>query len=218
MSTLINYLLTVPAVLIALIVHELCHGLAAYKLGDPTARSLGRLTLNPLRHLDPVGTLCMIFFRFGWARPVPINPRYFKKPRRDIMLTALAGPASNLLLAFFSCFFYMLFSKAAWHATSEFSALFLYFLALFFLLSQIINLNFMLFNLIPLPPLDGSRVLSYFLSPRANYQLYRYSRYYPIILVALLYLLNRIGWNPIAILSSKISDLMIFLFSLLPIF
>ena len=101
MSDIITLLLTVPAALIALTVHECAHGYAAWRLGDPTARSLGRLSLNPLRHLDPIGTLCMILLRFGWAKPVPINTRYFKKPRRDMAITALCGPLSNFLLAFF---------------------------------------------------------------------------------------------------------------------
>ena len=95
------YLLSIPAVIIALIFHEIAHGFVAYKLGDPTARAMGRLSLNPLKHLDPIGTLCMIFFRFGWAKPVPINTRFFKNPRRDMAITALAGPLTNFLIAFF---------------------------------------------------------------------------------------------------------------------
>ena len=95
-------ILSVLAVIIALTVHEFSHGFIAYKLGDDTAKSLGRLTLNPLKHLDPIGALTMIFFRFGWAKPVPINPRNFKKPKRDFALTAVAGPMSNIILAFFS--------------------------------------------------------------------------------------------------------------------
>ena len=88
LSSLRDILYTLPCILLALTVHEVAHGWMAMKLGDPTARNLGRLTLNPLKHLDPVGTLCMIFFHFGWARPVPINSRYFRKPRRDMALTA----------------------------------------------------------------------------------------------------------------------------------
>ena len=99
---LIEILLAIPAALIALCVHEYAHGYVAYRLGDPTARSLGRLSLNPLRHLDPIGTLFMLIFHFGWAKPVPINPRYFKDPRKGMALTAAAGPISNILLAF--CF------------------------------------------------------------------------------------------------------------------
>ena len=92
---IISLLLTIPAVFLTLAVHECAHGWASYQLGDPTARNLGRLTLNPIKHIDPIGLLCMIFFRFGWAKPVPVNARYYKKPRRDMAITAFAGPSSN---------------------------------------------------------------------------------------------------------------------------
>ena len=101
-------LLVIPAALIALVLHEVSHGYAAYKLGDPTARIMGRLSLNPLKHLDPIGAICMVLFRFGWAKPVPIDTRYFRNPKRDMALTALAGPITNLLIAFFSLPFYIL--------------------------------------------------------------------------------------------------------------
>ena len=95
----IHLLLSLPIILFALSLHETAHGFVASRLGDPTAKNLGRLTLNPLKHLDPIGFICMLLFGFGWAHPVPINSRYFKKPRRDIALTSLAGPVSNLLAA-----------------------------------------------------------------------------------------------------------------------
>ena len=98
---LISLILSIPGVLLALSVHECAHGWMSYKLGDPTARNMGRLTLNPLKHLDPIGLICMVFFRFGWARPVPVNARYYKKPRRDMALVAAAGPISNLLMCLF---------------------------------------------------------------------------------------------------------------------
>ena len=95
-----QYILLIPASLIAITVHEFSHGYMSYKLGDPTARNLGRLTLNPIKHIDIIGLLCMIFFRFGWAKPVPVNSRYYKKPRRDMALVGAAGPLSNILLGF----------------------------------------------------------------------------------------------------------------------
>ena len=98
-SYVIGILLSLPIVFLSLSVHETAHGYAAYRLGDPTARNLGRLTLNPLKHLDPVGFVCMLLAGFGWANPVPINSRYFRKPRRDIAIVGVAGPLSNLLLA-----------------------------------------------------------------------------------------------------------------------
>ena len=100
--------LIVLTTLISLTVHEVSHGYAAYRCGDPTARNFGRLSLNPLKHLDPIGTLCMLLFGFGWAKPVPINTRYFRKPRRDTALTALAGPLSNIIISFIACFFMMM--------------------------------------------------------------------------------------------------------------
>ena len=99
-------LLIIVCVLIALTFHECAHGFAANKLGDPTARNMGRLTLDPRKHLDPIGTLCMMLFGFGWAKPVPVHSRYFKKPRRDMAITAFAGPAANILLSFAALLFY----------------------------------------------------------------------------------------------------------------
>ena len=96
----IELLLRIPIVLIALSVHEAAHAYASYRLGDPTARNFGRITLNPAKHFDPIGALCLLLFRFGWAKPVPVNTRHFKNPRRDMALTALAGPMSNVLLGF----------------------------------------------------------------------------------------------------------------------
>ena len=108
MDTTVFYALSALVSLLALTVHEFSHGFAAYKLGDPTAKYMGRLTLNPMKHLDPIGALCMVVFRFGWAKPVPINPNYFKKPKRDFAITALAGPLSNILFSFLSAFLYLL--------------------------------------------------------------------------------------------------------------
>jgi Zn-dependent protease len=118
---LISILLTIPGVLLALSVHECAHGWMSYQLGDPTARNLGRLTLNPIKHIDPIGFLCMVFFRFGWAKPVPVNARYYKKPRRDMALVAAAGPLSNvimmvaaLFLVYLSYFIYAVSAKDAY--------------------------------------------------------------------------------------------------------
>ena len=104
MNNVIYYILSALAALIALTVHEYCHGYAAYKLGDDTAKSMGRLTLNPIKHLDPYGAICMVLFHIGWAKPVPINPRNFKDPKKGFAITASAGPAANIILAFVSAF------------------------------------------------------------------------------------------------------------------
>ena len=178
MALISQYLLSALAALIVLTVHEYSHGYVAYRLGDPTAKSLGRLSLNPLCHLDPIGVVCMVLFHFGWARPVPINPRYFKKPKRDFALTALAGPLSNLLMAFFTTFFYLLtyhFVKdIAFTSRILFNAISytLLFLELFIL----INIGIAIFNLIPIPPLDGSRLLNVILPPRIYFGIMRHER------------------------------------------
>lgn len=176
MNNLVYYILSALAVLIILTVHEYSHGYAAYKLGDNTARSLGRLTLNPIKHLDPAGAVCMILFHFGWAKPVPINPRSFKNPKRDFAITALAGPLSNILLAFFSAFIYLLLHASLRNV--EFESKFLYELAsnalLFVYLFHVINIGIGIFNLIPIPPLDGSRILNVILPPRAYFGIMKY--------------------------------------------
>ncbi len=174
-----NYIFAAVAALIALTAHEYCHGYAAYRLGDPTAKSLGRLTLNPLRHLDPIGALCMILFHFGWAKPVPINPRHFKNPKKGFAIVALAGPAINLILSFLSAGVYLLifallkgvaFESEFWFTTAKNGLLFLW-------IFHSLNLGFALFNLIPIPPLDGSRLLSVVLPPKQYFGLMRYERY-----------------------------------------
>ena len=107
MDRLVYYLLSAVAALIALTVHEYCHGYAAYRLGDNTAKNMGRLTLNPIKHIDPYGAICMVLFHIGWAKPVPVNARNFKDPKKGFAITAAAGPASNLILGFFSALIYL---------------------------------------------------------------------------------------------------------------
>ncbi|MBR2466486.1 MAG: site-2 protease family protein [Clostridia bacterium] len=171
-------LLSALAALIALTVHEFSHGYAAYRLGDPTARNFGRLTLNPLKHLDPFGALCMIFFHFGWAKPVPINPRYFKNPKKGFAITALAGPLSNLILSLLSALAYLLLLNA--FDGVGFESEFTYKLAVNFLLFvyclHTVNLGLAIFNLVPIPPLDGSRILNVILPPKTYFGIMRYER------------------------------------------
>ena len=189
---IVTTLLSIPAILIALTVHEYAHGYAAYRLGDPTARSLGRLSLNPMRHLDPIGAICMLFFHFGWAKPVPINARYFKKPRRDMAITALCGPISNFLLAFLGAFLYVgLFVLLQYLpfdiAISSFSYRLLEYTLRFLYYFHFINLAFGIFNCLPIPPLDGSRFFFLLLPPKAYFRVMRYEQYISLILMLLLF-------------------------------
>ncbi|PHR27128.1 MAG: site-2 protease family protein [Desulfotalea sp.] len=149
-----------PPLLMALTFHEFAHGYVAYRLGDPTAKNLGRLTLNPLKHLDPIGTIAFFFIKFGWAKPVPVNPGYFKDPKRDMIWVALAGPATNLVLAIASA----AMAKGLWLVASQLpysttAEAILVPLNGMLIASVWINLVLCIFNFLPIPPLDGSRIL-----------------------------------------------------------
>ena len=188
-SYVVQLLLCLPIILLSLSLHETAHGYVAYKLGDPTAHSLGRLTLNPLRHLDPIGFLCMLLFGFGWAKPVPINTRYFKHPKRDMALTGVAGPLSNLLLGMV----FTLLLKIA-DATlmnigyhSEITAQMASYLMIFLFLGIQLNVGLAIFNLIPLPPLDGSRVFYALLPSKYYFKVMKYERYIQIALMVALF-------------------------------
>ena len=188
-DTLIQFLFVVPCVLIALTFHEFAHGYMAYKLGDPTAKNLGRLTLNPLKHLDPIGTICMIFFHFGWAKPVPINSRYFKKPRRDMALTAAAGPIMNFILALFGVLVCRILTKifVAFPAQSDFVYYIQYAALTLFSYFHMLNLSLGVFNLIPIPPLDGSRIFYIFLPQKWYFGVMKYEKYIQLALLVLLW-------------------------------
>ena len=175
-SALILLLLSLPVVLLALCVHETAHGYVAKKLGDPTASYMGRLTLNPLKHLDPFGFLAMLCFGFGWAKPVPIDTRYFKKPRRDMAICAIAGPLSNILLALIFTLLKLLLLFVPFEG-SEFYLSFLSYAYLLFDLGVIMNISLAVFNLLPIPPLDGSKVLYKFLSPSTYFKVLQYEQY-----------------------------------------
>ena len=185
---IMSLLLSLPIILLALSLHETAHGYVAYKLGDPTARNLGRITLNPMKHLDPFGFICMLLAGFGWANPVPINSRNFKKPRRDMALSAAAGPASNLLLAIVFTALYKVFTLVTPHINIANEASFYVFFAveLFLYFGISLNISLAVFNLLPVPPLDGSRLLYVFLPPKYYFGLMKYERYISFAIMALL--------------------------------
>jgi len=163
---ILQLIILAPPILLALTVHEFAHGYVAYRFGDPTARDQGRLTLNPLKHLDPLGTLAFFIIKIGWAKPVPVNPGYFKNPQKDMLWVALAGPAVNFVLAVISA----IGVKIVWFIASNisYSALaeaILVPLNEVLMASVWINLVLCIFNFLPIPPLDGSKILAGLLPP-----------------------------------------------------
>lgn len=184
-QTIISLLLYIVIILISLSVHELSHGYAAYLCGDATARNLGRLTLNPLAHLDPIGTFMMLVFGFGYAKPVPINPRNFNHYKRDLCIVSLAGPASNLLLAFFGTLaFYLTGIFLPYEVKVSIGGNVWFNFCISFITA---NTSLCVFNLLPIPPLDGSRILSAALPGKIAYYYLKYERYIMIAMFVLLY-------------------------------
>jgi len=177
--------LLIPVILLALSVHEYSHGMVAYRLGDPTAKYAGRLTLNPLSHLDPIGTLMLFLVYFGWAKPVPVDPRHFANPKRDMLWVALAGPASNMFLAFLSGLVIRFINA---YPGPFMGSLIGNSFAVMMILSLQINLALAVFNLLPIPPLDGSKVLYGLLPPQYEHVAYNLERYGPGILFGLILL------------------------------
>ena len=179
-SYLLSILLGVIPSLICITLHELSHGYVAYRLGDDTAKRAGRLTLNPIRHLDPVGLLMMLVFRVGWAKPVPVNMYRFKNPKKGMAVTALAGPACNFLLAGVFLFLYgLLFYPLHTGGTVAETVLQLIYTTAY------LSLSLAVFNLIPIPPLDGSKVLFSLIPDESYFKLMRYERYGMILLLVL---------------------------------
>jgi len=173
----LGFIIIAIPLLYAVIFHELAHGWVAYRMGDPTAKAHGRLSLNPLKHLDPMGTLMLFLFGFGWAKPVPVNFNQLRDRRLGMILVSAAGIITNILLAFGALFLYRLLSPPS----SSISAQLLYYFAR-------INIILAAFNLIPLPPLDGSKILMGFAPPGVRNFLFSIERYGLIIIIAMLYL------------------------------
>jgi len=175
--------LLIPPILLALTFHEFMHGWVANLLGDPTARLAGRLTMNPLVHLDPIGTVMIFLVRFGWARPVPVDPRNFRNPKQGLLLVSLAGPSANLLLAFLSGMLVRAFHAGQLNFLPENVWTPIYAMLRY---SLQINLALAIFNLIPIPPLDGSKILYGLLPHRQERIFFFLERYGPMILMGVI--------------------------------
>lgn len=163
---LLSLVLSLPGILIAISFHEMAHGFAADAMGDPTAKNAGRLTINPLKHIDPLGFISMLLFRFGWAKPVPVNPLNFKNQKKGMIIVSLAGVATNLLLAFIGMAAFL----AVYPLQNEILSTILQYIYLY-------NIVFAVFNIIPIPPLDGSQILMVFLPAKAMPTYFKYQRY-----------------------------------------
>ncbi len=200
---LTSLLLSIPPILFALSFHEYAHGWMANRLGDPTAKNEGRLTLNPLAHLDPLGTLMIVILHFGWAKPVPVNPYNLADPKKDMLKIALAGPVSNVLMAAATGMLIRLMQGMGMRVDNSFFGFFQY--MLYFLV--MINLVLAIFNMIPVPPLDGSKILFGLLPAEYEESFLRYESKGPIILLGLVIVNNFFG---IPIFSTLISPFVTF--------
>lgn len=196
----IQILLSVIPALICITLHECAHGYAAYRLGDDTAKRAGRLTLNPIKHIDIIGLIMLAVFHFGWAKPVPVNMRSFKDPKQGMALTAAAGPLANLLLAVVMLFIYGLVLIPLSGSTIG------YYVAQTIGTTAYLSLTLALFNIIPIPPLDGSKVLYAFLPECSYRKLMYYERYGMIALLVLVVVMNRLPFDPLTAASNWVFD------------
>jgi len=201
-GAIMEILAVIMIIFLILPLHEMAHGFTAYKLGDNTAKNMGRLRFNPMAHVDPIGALLILFVGFGWAKPVPVNPRNFKNPKAGMAITALAGPLSNLLAAYVGAVLYygvsILAIKGSWSesAWSMITIFFGYFIS--------INVSLAVFNLIPIPPLDGSKILFAFLPDKIVYKAYQYEQILYMVLIVLIF--AGVLTGPLSYLQSIMTD------------
>lgn len=211
LEILLILVLTVPIMLFATSLHETAHGFVARLFGDNTAYNLGRLTLNPIKHIDPLGLVCLLVFGYGWAKPVPINTRNFRNAKWGMALTALAGPVSNLLMgalcAVLTGIFLGVYSVLSWTNGAAFWITFTDVLTYACLYGAMINFVYMTFNMIPVPPFDGSRVAFVFLPTKAYFAIMRYERQIMLGALGALMILNYFNLSPFGFVAERLTSL-----------
>ena len=213
---IVGLLLRIPIILFSLSFHEASHAYAAHKMGDDTAKNLGRLTLNPLKHLDPMGAIAMLIVGIGWAKPVPIMTRNFEHPKRGMILSAAAGPLSNLILSVIGVLLYVPFWRFVYLNNPDNA--FVLAVTMFLELFHYLNLALAIFNLLPIPPLDGSRVLFGFLPDKAYFGVMKYESIIGIAFIGVLLVLSYFNISIIGWVCEPISNGMKWLILQIPIF
>ena len=209
---LIVFLMWLPIIMLSLSFHEASHAFIAYKLGDPTARNFGRVTLNPVKHLDPIGFIAMLTIGFGWAKPCPVNTRNFRNPRKGFALSSLAGPVSNMILALgftvLMAIFYLIYLIVAIVRGLAEPPVFVDYIQMFLYYGIYLNVSLAIFNFLPVPPLDGSRILGLILPDKVYYAFLKYERYIGIGFAMLVIMLSQFNISIIDFVVSPVTNLL----------
>lgn len=182
MEKIIYYLMIAMASLFSITLHEYAHGYTAYKLGDPTAKESGRLTLNPIKHIDPIGLIMLIVLKIGYAKPVPVNPYYFEDRKKGMFLVGIAGPATNLVLAIITGRLAIFISNHAYYSV------FIYYVVSFLIIMMQLNIGYAVFNMLPFPPLDGSKIFASLLPSKWEKLFYQYQKYFYLLVFVLYFI------------------------------